>query len=600
MQSRYLGFADRRLALHYPAALTTMVEFLFAHVPAGQDREPDHEFLLERDGGTWCLSKDGRKIGKEKDENNMANLLMGEVIYAMIDGVHSGLTLHAAAVAWKDKGIWLPGTSGAGKSSLSAWLCTRGFSYLTDELVHYPFGGRRFEAFTRPLNFKKHGLSVLSDLLPETDNIPGRDSLTGETVTMIQPGAFGPYQPTAVPELSLLLFPRFEQEAALELEPMSPAQAGLQLMGCHVNARNLPGHGFTDVVKLCRQVPACRLTYGSFQQLENSLDAFCELALDSSLTPQQFNRLATMVSAPRPTSFPSRTDREKGKKILPATPRLAKKKLTIGMAVYDDYDGVYFSVQAIGLYHPEVRDDIEILVIDNHPEGKDAPYLKKLECLGNYRYVPFREKTGTAVRDRIFAEATGDFVLCMDCHVLIVPGALARLLTYFDTHPLCNDLLQGPLLNDDLRTMNTHFADSWRGGMYGVWACDNRADDKDGEPFDIPMQGLGLFACRKKAWPGFNPDFRGFGGEEGYIHEKFRQAGGRTLCLPFLRWLHRFERPGGVPYTIDWQDRIWNYMIGFQELGLDTGQIIDHFNEHLGEGVTTEILRRLGLDQQEE
>ena len=26
------------------------------------------------------------------------------------------------------------------------------------------------------------------------------------------------------------------------------------------------------------------------------------------------------------------------------------------MATYDDYDGVYFSVQAIRLYHPEVTD----------------------------------------------------------------------------------------------------------------------------------------------------------------------------------------------------------------------------------------------------
>ena len=33
-------------------------------------------------------------------------------------------------------------------------------------------------------------------------------------------------------------------------------------------------------------------------------------------------------------------------------------KLCIGMATYDDFDGVYFSVQAIQLYHPEVADEI--------------------------------------------------------------------------------------------------------------------------------------------------------------------------------------------------------------------------------------------------
>ena len=71
--------------------------------------------------------------------------------------------------------------------------------------------------------------------------------------------------------------------------------------------------------------------------------------------------------------------------------------------------------------------------------------------------------------------------------------------------------------------------------MYGRWDDNGQAQDPDAEPFDIPMQGMGLFACRRAAWPGFNPGFRGFGGEEGYIHEKFRQAGGRTLCLPFMK-----------------------------------------------------------------
>ena len=46
------------------------------------------------------------------------------------------------------------------------------------------------------------------------------------------------------------------------------------------------------------------------------------------------------------------------------------------------------------------------------------------------------------------------------------------------------------------------------------------------------MQGLGLFACRGEAWPGINPRFRGFGGEEGYLHEKVRQNGAASCAIP--------------------------------------------------------------------
>jgi len=34
-------------------------------------------------------------------------------------------------------------------------------------------------------------------------------------------------------------------------------------------------------------------------------------------------------------------------------------------------------------------------------------------------------QAATAVRDAVFEEATGEFVMCMDCHVFLEPGAIA-------------------------------------------------------------------------------------------------------------------------------------------------------------------------------
>src|SRR5438477_12942369 len=95
------------------------------------------------------------------------------------------------------------------------------------------------------------------------------------------------------------------------------------------------------------------------------------------------------------------------------------------------------------------------------------------------------------------------------------------------------------------------------------------------------MQGLGAFSCLKQAWLGFQPGFRGFGGEEGYIHEKFRQAGRRCLCLPWLRWMHRFGRPRGVPYRLTVEDKLRNYVLGHAELGLDLAPVLEHFAAYL-------------------
>jgi SAM-dependent methyltransferase len=260
-----------------------------------------------------------------------------------------------------------------------------------------------------------------------------------------------------------------------------------------------------------------------------------------------------------------------------------RKLLAIGMATYDDYDGVYFSVQALRLYHPEIADETEILVIDNHPDGPASAALRGLEhWVKGYRYMPFDRLHGTAVRDLVFREANADFVLCMDCHVLFAPGSLNELLNYFRAHPDSNDLLQGPMVSDDLTTLATHFDPVWSAGMWGVWGFDERGRDPQSPPFKIAMHGLGVFACRRDAWPGLNPRLRGFGGEEGCLHEKFRRTGATTLCLPFLRWLHRFERPSGARYETTWEDRIRNYLILFDELDMDPSPVVQHFEELLG------------------
>ena len=276
-----------------------------------------------------------------------------------------------------------------------------------------------------------------------------------------------------------------------------------------------------------------------------------------------------------------------------ATPAFGKRKLTIGMATYDDYDGVYFSVMAIRLFHPEITEDSEIVVIDNNPTGRCSRELKALaNRVANYRYVPLGGVNSTAVRDALFKEANGEYVLCIDSHVFLEAGALARFVDFLDAHPDCEDLLQGPLIDDSLRGYSTHFAPKWGAGMYGVWDRDPRGKDPEAEPFEIPMQGLGLFGCRKQAWPGFNPRFKGFGGEEGYIHEKFRRAGRKTLCLPFLRWVHRFARPMGPPYEVKWPDRIRNYLLGFEEVQLDTTELREHFIAEVGESLVDSVVSK--------
>lgn len=270
--------------------------------------------------------------------------------------------------------------------------------------------------------------------------------------------------------------------------------------------------------------------------------------------------------------------------------------LTIGMAVYDDLSGVWMTIQHLReSEHPELLRQIELIVVDNHPDSPAGRRVKNFMAhvkgdVAIARYISFGEIGGTAApRQHVFDEANGEYVMCVDSHVMMQRGALADLWKYYNENPQTRDLISGPIVWDDGRNCATHFDDVFRGGMWGTWGHDPRGDIYNrekfiGQPFEIGAQGLGLFTCRKDAWKehgGFNPNFTEFGGEEWYIHEKFRKAGAKCLCLPGLRWLHRFNE--GSTYKHSRASKVRNYILGFRELGLPLDRVYNHFVKGINE-----------------
>lgn len=254
------------------------------------------------------------------------------------------------------------------------------------------------------------------------------------------------------------------------------------------------------------------------------------------------------------------------------------KLLTIGMATLNDYEGCYHTLQALRMYHGHIVKDCQLLVIDNMPDSPQGKLTKKLtQNLGDVTYIPFDKYHATTVKGKVFEYAEAPYTLCMDSHVMLTPGALSALVRYFRANPDTVDLIHGPILWDHLGVGATHQELIWSDGMWGKWSesCDERGLHPRNPAFEIPSHGTGLFACRTEAWVGFHPAMRGFGGEEGYLQEKFRQHGGRILCLPALRWIHRFNRVDQM--RIHPTDKLRNYLLGFLELGLDVKPLLEHF-----------------------
>lgn len=256
------------------------------------------------------------------------------------------------------------------------------------------------------------------------------------------------------------------------------------------------------------------------------------------------------------------------------------KKITIGMATFDDFDGVFFTTQAIRIANRLRLDEMDFIIIDNNSESKEGKATREHAKKINARYIEEKEWRSTATRDLVFQNAESEWVLCLDPHVLLEPDTISRAIQFAENNPTSRDLYGGCMEYDSLKgTPATNMKPEWRSQMFGTWEHQPKGMSKNAEPFEIPLHGLGLFFQRKEAWRGFNPLFLGFGGEEGYIHDKTRRGGARNICLPWLRWNHRFSRPRGVVYSLKIQERISNYFIGWKENERDTRDIHLHFEK---------------------
>lgn len=297
LNTRLISFAGSAVAVEYQGRRAeAIVDYVFRYVGTAGGQVPHQTLCLVSDdvgGKLWLCESDDDDPRRTTSDGWMAEYLLGRTCYHLADQSRGGLLFHAAGLSWGELGVILPGRIGAGKTTLAAWLLTQGFRYLTDELVFVPQGDDTFQALIRPLNVKPVARPLLRGLFhtvgydhagsvhsgrPTRSGQPRplKDSLilSGPTGDLVSPELLSPHRPLSEAGIRLIVFPHYRPDCRLDVTRLSKARAGLALMECLINARNLPQYGFEEVVRLARAVPAYRLTYSDFAQLR---DVFSEI-----------------------------------------------------------------------------------------------------------------------------------------------------------------------------------------------------------------------------------------------------------------------------------------------------------------------------------
>ncbi len=265
--SRNVGFHGQSVTINcYGAGSVDLVDFLFSDLLVEEESVPHavYDVLFAGSHPMISLWRDDRSLYFGESRYDLAFILLNEVTFQCITDNSAGHAIHAAAVGYWEGAILMPGESGAGKSTLVSWLVANGANYLTDELVILAEETSLLHSFTRPISIKRGSAAVVSSFIPVNE----ADLLTGLNGFMLPHRQAGSnFIPAATPPLSHILFPRHIPNAPPSITRLSSGLGCSKLLECYVNARNIKGHGISQIANITRKTPVFELTYSSFDGL---------------------------------------------------------------------------------------------------------------------------------------------------------------------------------------------------------------------------------------------------------------------------------------------------------------------------------------------
>lgn len=217
----------------------------------------------------FILMRDGKPLLSGAGRDRVVLELIQDLTSRLIGPNQRQLLFHAGCLARKGRGVMLCGRTGAGKSTLAAWLADLGLGYLGEEVAAVDPVSGRMTGLPRCITLKGESAREWRERLIRRGRAPME--LTAHGHLWIDPAQLGPGWMAAGAAARLVVFPRFAEKAPLRAEAMSSGAAAFELLQNLVNARNL-ADPLGATARLAQGTRACRLTYSSGREAAQWID----------------------------------------------------------------------------------------------------------------------------------------------------------------------------------------------------------------------------------------------------------------------------------------------------------------------------------------
>lgn len=185
--------------------------------------------------------------------------------WQIIHGRHEYLQLHASSLERGGVALVLPGEPGSGKTTLTAGLLARGWSYLCDEFALIDPEAGVLCPYPRALCIKEAGFDIIDRLgLPLRRKTPYRKTPKGR-VAFLNPLDVRADVVARPAPVQWFVFPTYVPDSEPKLERISRGQAAFQLARQCFNFKSYSADALAILAEVARGAECYRLTMGELQ-----------------------------------------------------------------------------------------------------------------------------------------------------------------------------------------------------------------------------------------------------------------------------------------------------------------------------------------------
>lgn len=285
-----LGPLLARIRLRHPAVAKSLIA-LYADFPANPDAGFAH-LDVEVGRRPWPFRpfrpqarfiSDGHEPFVPLPEAQALPLIEWGLNWTIATRVPNFMIIHAAVVARGDAAIILPGSPGAGKSTLCAALVASGWRLLSDEFALVHPETLELHPIPRPISLKNASIDIIRTRWPTAWHSPPVKDTSKGTVALFKPPRESVAHRKQTATARWVIFPRYTPTVAMDFATIPRARALARLSEHVVNFTELPRKHFGVLDRLFADCKAAELEYSD---LDHSLDHLTTLlAADAPFRP---------------------------------------------------------------------------------------------------------------------------------------------------------------------------------------------------------------------------------------------------------------------------------------------------------------------------